>query len=78
MNIAVLSGLIILVLLVIMLIAVALGVSSVCAILHQCYSSCSRNVYGYDTSLPDFYTNFPSGMYYAWNEYDSLWYYDDL
>lgn len=67
MNIAILSGLIILVLLVIMLIAgvsiaVALGVSSICAILHQCYSSCSRNVYGYDTSLPDFYTKKVGGV----------------
>ena len=44
----------------------------------QCYSADRRNLYGYDTCLPDLYTDLPSGLLITWNEYDPFWYHDDL
>ena len=44
----------------------------------QCHPSCSWNIHGYDTSLPDLYTNLSSGMYSTRNEHDPLRNHDDL
>ena len=41
-------------------------------------SSGCRYVYGYDTGLPDLYSDFPSGLYSTWHESDPFRYYDDL
>ena len=37
-----------------------------------------RYFYGYDAGLPDFYSDLPASVYRIRNEYDPLWYYDDL
>ena len=37
-----------------------------------------RYFYGYDAGLPDLYSDLPASVYRIRNEYDPLWYYDDL
>lgn len=44
----------------------------------QYYPSDRRNIYGYDTGLPDLHTNLPAGMYCTWNGHYPLWYHDDI
>ena len=44
----------------------------------QYYPSDCRNIYGYDTGLPDLHTDLPAGMYRTWNGHYPLWYHDDL
>ena len=44
----------------------------------QYYPSDRRNIYGYDTGLPDLHTNLPAGMYCTWNDNNPFRYHDDL
>ena len=53
-------------------------VSTALPVPDQYYPSDRRNIYGYDTGLPDLHTDLPAGMYCTWNGHYPLWYHDDI